>query len=610
MTKRIAIAFFYDDEGIVDDYMLHLLQSMQPFVEKTVFVSNGPLSNKSETSVEPLVDEVIIRKNEGFDVWAYKTAIERIGYEKLAEYDELVLYNHTFFGPIFPFSEMFEEMETRHDDFWGISIHGEMTPNPFTGIGTLPLHINSHFTVIRRPILSSKAFRFYWDEMPKIESYTDSILIHESRLTEYLANLGYTFSSYVDPAEYGSPYPVFIDIAEAMAKRCPILKRRLFFHDPLFHEFNAIDLPRAMRLIEQESDYDQSLIWKNIVRTTHPRTLNTTASLLRILPDISLDSEMVTKGGRVAVCAHVYYVEMLQELLAATSNIPLEYDFIATTDSESKKASIEAELRNRPGIKNIIVRIVEQNRGRDMSALFITCRDLFLDDRYDFVCRLHTKKSPQVGFAQSMLFRRHLMENLLHSSGYVKNLLGIFQDNPCVGLILPPIVHISYPTMGNAWFTNYGNVKSILSELKIKVPMDFNTPVAPYGTMFWFRPRALRKLFHRQWKWEEFNKEPNHVDGGLAHALERTIGYVVQDAGFINMHVMNADQASYNYSMLEYKIQQKGVVQFGGVRHSLLALKSSIARSLHHRSPILFKLAQKIYRTIGYLPRIAGKCAR
>jgi rhamnosyltransferase len=607
MTKRIAIAFFYDDEGIIDDYMLHLLQSMQPFVEKTIFVSNGPLSKKSETSVEPLVDEVIIRKNEGFDVWAYKTAIEHIGYDRLAEYDELVLYNHTFFGPIFPFSELFDEMDTRHDDFWGISIHGEKTPNPFTGIGILPLHINSHFIVIRRSILSSKAFKFYWDEIPKIESYTDSILVHESRFTKYFADLGYTFSSYVNPAEYGSSYPVFLDIAEAVAKRCPILKRRLFFHDPLFHEFNAIDLPRAMRLIEQESNYDQSLIWRNIVRTTQPRTLNTNASLLRILPDISVNSEMVTKWGRVAVCAHIYYVEMLQDLLAATNHIPVEYDFIATTDNESKKALIEAELRNHPGIKNIVVRVVEQNRGRDMSALFITCRDLFLDDRYDFVCRLHTKKSPQVGFAQGVLFKRHLVENLLYSSGYVKNLLGIFQGNPCVGLILPPVVHISYPTMGNAWFGNYRNVKSLLDELKIKVPMDFNTPVAPYGTMFWFRPRALRKLFVRRWKWEEFNKEPDHIDGGLAHALERTIGYAVQDAGYINMHVMNADQASYNYSMLEYKMQQNSMVQFKGVRHSLLDLKSSIARSLQHRSPILFRVTRKIYRTIIYAFRIVGK---
>src|SRR5262249_17852943 len=148
--------------------------------------------------------------------------------------------------------------------------------------------------------------------------------------------------------------------------------------------------------------------------------------------------------------AHIYYIDMLQELLSWTDNIPGEYDFIATTDNEEKKAEIETMLAGTSRIKNRFV-LISQNRGRDISALLINCRDFFLDDRYDAVCRVHTKKSPQVHTAKSNVFKRHLFENLLHSPGYVANLLDIFRAQPSVGVVIPPIIHIAYPTLGHSW---------------------------------------------------------------------------------------------------------------------------------------------------------------
>ncbi|KAB2727341.1 rhamnan synthesis F family protein [Brucella anthropi] len=106
MTKRLAIAFFFDENHIVDDYMIYLMRHLKPFVDHTIFVSNGPLSKDSEIALDDVAEEIILRKNEGFDVWAYKAGLEHIGYDRLKEYDEVLLYNHTFYGPIFPFSEM------------------------------------------------------------------------------------------------------------------------------------------------------------------------------------------------------------------------------------------------------------------------------------------------------------------------------------------------------------------------------------------------------------------------------------------------------------------------------------------------------------------------
>ena len=35
-----------------------------------------------------IVDEIIVRKNDGYDVWAYKTAIYHLGWKQIEQYNE------------------------------------------------------------------------------------------------------------------------------------------------------------------------------------------------------------------------------------------------------------------------------------------------------------------------------------------------------------------------------------------------------------------------------------------------------------------------------------------------------------------------------------------
>ncbi|RWC51137.1 MAG: hypothetical protein EOS55_03485 [Mesorhizobium sp.] len=650
--RRAAVFSLYNERGIADEYVIFLLTKLRELVERIVVVSNGNLSKHSEVAVGKVCDQLLIRENEGFDVGGYKAGMEAIGFDELSKYDELVLLNDTCYGPIFPFSEMFSEMEGRNCDFWGSSAHQEMTPNPFTGTDYLPRHLTANFIAIRKDMLKSRAFKRYWKNLPEIKTYIDAILLHESQFTKYFTDLGYVAEAYVDPGEYGSHYPAFINVDETVINRFPLLKRRPFFHDPTFLEHYAIDLPRALRVLKETSDYDLNLIWRNVLRTSELRNLNTNAALMSVLPDKrAKDDGAAADYGNVAVCAHIYYTDLLDELLALTGNIPVPYDFIATTNTPEKKAEIEAALATRPGIKKVIVRVVEQNRGRDMSSLFISLRDLLIDDRYDLVCRLHTKKSPQVQSSRGNLFKRHMLDNLLNTRGYVQNVLDMFHDNPSVGLAIPPMVHIFFPTMGHSWFVNKPRAEETARLLNINVKFDESTPVAAYGTMFWFRPRALHKMFEYKWKWEEFNAEPDHVDGGLAHVLERLIAYAAQDAGYTTQHIMCAHQAAHNYTMLEFKMQKlvsmlpshnfpwhvqllstwknagyplgasamqipametqaMGTpVMQTSVKRSLAELNLATKSSLKFRAPMLFKILRPIYRGIRAVlkPRRSGR---
>ena len=88
------------------------------------------------------------------------------------------------------------------------------------------------------------------------------------------------------------------------------------------------------------------------------------------------------------------------------------------------------------------------------------------------------------------------------------------------------------------------------------MPFDDISPFAAYGTMFWFRPKALRKLFEYNWKFEDFNKEPMHYDGSLAHVLERLLAYAAHDAGYLACNIMSSEMMELNYTKLEYKMQR------------------------------------------------------
>lgn len=567
-ANRVGVAFFYDPEGIVDEYMFYLLKEMQKFTSRMVVVINDPVKAEHEASLLKLGVEVLIRENTGFDVYAYKAALAHIGFDALADFDELLLFNHTFFGPIFPFEEMFSKMEAQPCDFWGVTAH-KAAPSPFTDDAEMPWHLQSHFIAVRKRILREPHFRNYWWNLPPIETYEQSIMYHEIRFTPYFRELGYEVHAYVQDKLYESANPIFDNIDLLIENRCPIIKRRTFFHDYVYHEKNGVDLPRALRLIRDRSSYNLGMIWRNILRSVDLRTLNANAVLTSIFPDVRLkDPSKANPGfhGKVAVCVHIFYPEMAEHIMNLCDNIPGVFDVIVTTDTKEKAEQIRTVANSRERTSKLLIRILDENRGRDMAALFVGCRDLFAGTEYDLVCRLHTKKSPQDGQALSNIFKRHLEENLLASPGYVQNIFDMFEESPWIGLAFPPVIHIGYPTLGQAWFTNKPTVERLAAEMDIAVKLDVDTPVAPYGGMYWFRPKALRKLFMRHWAWDNFPPEPIYHDGDLPHGLERLLAYVAQDEGFITQQVMSISIAEQNYVSLEYKLQKIGST-LGGTFH-------------------------------------------
>ena len=202
------------------------------------------------------------------------------------------------------------------------------------------------------------------------------------------------------------------------------------------------------------------------------------------------------------------------------------------------------------------MRVVASNNGRDQSAFLIGCRDVLASGGYDLVVKLHSKKTPQDAANAGRNFKRQQFENLLLSADYAAGVVALFQQEPGLGLAYPPMVHIGYGTMGHAWWANKPAFVEMTSRLGIRVPVDDTSPLAPYGSMYFARPEALRLLAEHDWTYDEFGGADAYLDGGLAHVLERMPSYAAGELGFHTRTISNADYLASSYTALDYNLDQ------------------------------------------------------
>lgn len=550
--KRAGIFLFYDPEGKVDDYILGCLGSLQQHMDYLLVVSNSSLDETNRKRLESVSSEVMERKNVGYDVGAYRDGLRHLGWDHMGDYDELVLFNYTFFAPIHPWAGLFERTDKWDTDFWGITEHDEVRPHPFLPKLVMPRHIQSHWIAVRSSLSTTKDWRTYWEDMPPIESYNDSIQWHESRFTGYFNALGYRHEVAYNVDDYPSANPVFDNASLLLQDGCPILKRRNLFHNPLHLDRFAI-IGADMLEQARAAGYDTDLILSNLARTSKPRDLVTNAGLTWVVPQsASEETYAAAATQKILAVAHIFYADMAEEILQRLSVLPKGYYLVATTSNEENQAQIRAVME-RYGVEGE-VRVVASNRGRDIGAFLVDCNDVLASGKWDIVVKIHSKKSVQDDYNAAQLFKTHLYDNLLNSRAHVANILAEFAAHPALGMVLAPLPHMGYPTMGHAWFTNREPAQAVAKRLGINVPFDKDMPLATYGSMFIARPQALTKLVNAGFKPENFPVEGGYKDGSLAHVLERLMAYAALSEGFYVRPVLAPKWAEVYYGYLEYKL--------------------------------------------------------
>ena len=538
-AKRLIIFLFYDKDGIIDNYIPTLFEGLKEFYEKLCFVVNGKLQDEGKEKLEKYVTDFLVRENKGFDVWGYKEGLEFYGWEELEKYDEVILMNYTIFGPLYPFSEMFEFMNKKDLDFWGITKHHKVDFDVFNTCkyGYIPEHIQSSFLVIRNSLLRTKDYQDLWKNMPMINSYAESVGLYEVIFTKEFNEKGYKSGVYIDTSDLEgyTRYPLMMMSDELIInRRCPIIKLKSFsqnYMDIIMDTIGSCTI-NSYEFIKNNTSYDVDLIWQNILRTSNMASIKRLMHLNYILPtDYEIKNSDLSRD-KILLIFHIYFEDLLDESIKYMKSMPKNSDLLITTPKKELKEKIELKIK---GIefKNIEIRVIE-NRGRDVSSLLVGAKDVVMN--YDYICFMHDKKTTQLEpYCAGQGFRYKCYENNLATKEYVKNLIGLFKENKRLGMLMPsPPNHSNFfHTIGNEWASNLKETKKLAKILDLNVDIHWGAePISPLGTMFWFRPQALKKLFDYGWTYSDFPEEPNDHDGTILHGIERIYGFVTQDAGY------------------------------------------------------------------------------
>jgi FMN phosphatase YigB (HAD superfamily) len=247
-------------------------------------------------------------------------------------------------------------------------------------------------------------------------------------------------------------------------------------------------------------------------------------------PDLVNLAEVAPLGyqgpnGRIAVHAHIFYLDLAEEIAAHLRYIPFTFDLFISTPDQAAKTACEAVFRSLHRVERLWVRVTP-NRGRDIAPLFC----LFGSELsgYDFIAHVHTKKSL---YAEGGMlgWREYLLRQLLGGEDQVRRIFALFTADPELALVYPQNYR-QFPYWGNTWLSNQSLGREWGQRLGIADLPDgyFDYPA---GSMFWARPAGLRALFDAGILLTDFPDEAGQTDGTLAHGLERLLALATRQAG-------------------------------------------------------------------------------
>ena len=192
----------------------------------------------------------------------------------------------------------------------------------------------------------------------------------------------------------------------------------------------------------------------------------------------------------VAIQAHIFHIDLVDEIINITNNIPVKFDLYITTNNIYKRNIIREHVMKSTKANKYEIKIVK-NKGRDILPLLTQMRKVF--NKYKYFCHIHSKKTlqnPNYGHK----WRLYLYKNLLGSQETVSEILSELEEDDKLGFIFPETFYEAKESALklDEQLVNSMNylISKMIGEFKMGNKLDF-----PAGDMFWARSKAVYQIF-------------------------------------------------------------------------------------------------------------------
>ena len=235
----------------------------------------------------------------------------------------------------------------------------------------------------------------------------------------------------------------------------------------------------------------------------------------------------------IAVQAHVFYKDLLFEVINKTNNIPLKFDLYISSLPEGDLNLFEEYIKNYSNASKYEI-LYTKNKGRDVLPFILQMKNKI--KKYKYICHIHTKKTNHVLISGDS-WRNYLYENLLGDNDIISRILFDFENLEELGFIFPEPYYNVIKHHNNFEIINFKyhepNIKymnfilnKIFKRTEVGKKLTF-----PVGDMFWAKTKSIHQIFNIKFI-NIFPDEIGQINDTIMHAIERIWLYLVKKNGY------------------------------------------------------------------------------
>lgn len=499
-VRRLILYSFFDPQGTVGQFVDRALESLRPYADRIVVIVNGSLDTSGSRRLAELADAVIHRENSGFDVGAHRAAVLgeiEIG-ARWGEFDEIVMTNSTWYGPVGDWAAVFTRMNASPGHFWGVTDHAPTASNPLTR-GPVPYHLQSYWIVVRREMFLSADWASYWGGMKPIVTYADAVVHHELEFTAWFTRRGWRADVAFGYASFTSENPSLFEADALIRAGCPVLKRRALFHWPPLLISRGVTTSRALEEAGARG-YPTSAVLADLSRTVPPGVLNVGAGLNDVLIEQEgpAGCDASTRRG-VLIIAHVAAgvdpEPTAKRVAAAMASFDAARSVITTTtpgDASRVRGALDGVAS-----ADVEVRVLTHDAGGATGALLLGCRDVVLDAAEDLVLWLGDPRCAERPDVR--------LDRVLTAPGLRSSIARMWDREPALGAVFAPADPGAWDQIGDGWRGARDRFIDVEEALGLHVPPDDVTPLGHHDGAVLMRLSVLAPLVSYEWSRDGFD---------------------------------------------------------------------------------------------------------
>ena len=312
-VRRACLFAGFDLDGVIDEAVVLLLTELARHAD-VFYLCDGYLPPEELRKLDGIVAGAWAVRHGAYDFGSYSLlARELVGWQRLAEYDEVLLVNDSCFL-IHPLDEVFAAMDARACDWWGLQAtkgllstrdnprNGFTSPIPLDTVRTQLLadyeddpvydfHLGSYFLALRRPVLDDPVFQRLLSSVHQQPSKLVVILKYEIGLTHLLVGRGHDFDTYL--ADLLPFHPLFTESHfDLIDEGFPLLKRYFIYQN----HYDVPDMAKwKERVLAAAPDAPVDVFERTLARTAPDDRLRRSLAITRS-PDGRVKVPRVLRG--------------------------------------------------------------------------------------------------------------------------------------------------------------------------------------------------------------------------------------------------------------------------------------------------------------------------